>query len=287
MCSVLYYLAYLAEENINLPEGEAPTYTVAPGCLGSRPNNGCTLKEFLLYNWKALPSSGDVDAPTGFSAFQKLSADITTETTDQLISKINAARTNVININTNKYFSITGNTDPAKLMPGHGDYYDILGDMGGPINTMINSIGDGTATFLQTRIQNLAKDAATAVVGLRWGDMERYRITALTKNLGFRPSTSAWNVGYQNRVTNILNIPQTIADHEAPNTVNELIVAVDDYATKGDSQIGHFKAIFFRSAGGLRSWMRNSHERCALDALVELANNGVHHRRERLGAGCM
>lgn len=162
VCRALYYIAYLAEEEYNVPDGETRSYTIAPGCQDSRAVKGvnrCTLKEFLLHIWGK--RGDELTAPKKFVHFSTMAEDVTTENISQLVLKINDARTDTKDAR-GASGKITGNTDDSKLRPSGGDYFDILGEVGGPINNLASS---SRLTKRQRRIVERGKHAAKAVVG--------------------------------------------------------------------------------------------------------------------------
>lgn len=250
----LYYLAYLAEE-----ETPGATYTVAPGCTGSRTNSRCTLAEFLLYIWKE-HAPNDTTKPTGWKPGKvpkETNGDFTQNKIDSMISTINSARTN-------EGHEITGNSDGKLLLPGvDGDYYQTLAKIGEPINKMVSAMGDSPSKK-QLRIQARSKSAGEAVVGLRWMDMETYRLGYLRKELkrtlgdAADVVTKTWRSGYQgdavqldadgNEIPNthgkqfqMLDIPETM--NANGNRASEVLDAVRTYAFHNQETINHFTAI--------------------------------------------
>lgn len=161
------------------------------------PGTRCTLKEFLLYIWARTPSTGeDEDAvPTGFSKDTFASVPDQNEVwksqnSDQLISKIDGARTNINlevtirGVKTLKPAPITGNTESSKLLPNAGDYYDVLGAMGSRCQTLKGLFGTTPLTEKSQKVTKLARDATQAIIGLRWKDMDKFRPTALKRKMG-------------------------------------------------------------------------------------------------------
>lgn len=113
------------------------------------------------------------------------------QNSDQLISKIDGARTNVNLKITNrqgvitlKPAPITGNTESNKLLPNTGDYFDVLAAMGTRCQTLKGLFGTTPLTEKSQKVTKLAKDATQAIIGLRWKDMDKFRPGALKNRMG-------------------------------------------------------------------------------------------------------
>lgn len=166
--------------------------------MANVPGNRCTLKEFLLYIWKNTASSGEENTrPTGFTKDTFTSIPDPNEvwasqTTDQLISKIDNALTNTNIVRTDKKTGkkttkpapITGNSDSNRLLPNVGDYYDVLAAMGSRTQTLKSLFGTTPLTKKSLKVTSLAKDATQAIIGLRWKDMDDFRPKAIKKIMG-------------------------------------------------------------------------------------------------------
>lgn len=137
---------------------------------------------------------GDV-VPTGFSRDTFASIPDQNEVwksqnSDQLISKIDGARTNINlkitrqGVTTLRPAPITGNTESSKLLPNAGDYFDVLGAMGSRCQTLKGLFGTSPLTEKSQKVTKLARDATQAIIGLRWKDMDKFRPTALKGKMG-------------------------------------------------------------------------------------------------------
>jgi hypothetical protein len=212
-----------------------------------------------LYIWKEQAPS-DTVRPTGWAAGKapkETNGDFTQNKIDAMISTINSARTN-------EGHAITGNSDGRLLLPVvNGDYYQTLAKIGKPINKMVSAMGDSPSKK-QLRIQARAKSAGEAVVGLRWMDMETFRLgnlqNELKRTLGDAAEvrTKVWRSGYQgdavqldankNEIPNthgkqfqMLDIPETIVANGG--RASEVLDAVRTYAFHNQETINHFTAI--------------------------------------------
>lgn len=238
-------MAYLAEENT--PGFSA--YTVAPGCVGTDrgpATTRCSLKEFLLYIWKKMDPDVPEPKPTGWNKPPSQGNgwfDLDTEKNniDSVISTITAAETNYGK-------PITGNANSELLMPGRGDFYSVLGHMSEPIQRMaaaIAALPEGqSATVKQQRILAKGTEAAEAVVGLRWQDLEKFRLKAIKSMLQKTFSKDAevgtidWRTGYGGQPTQMDE-----NGHPIPNSKGAAIKLFDVLETVALNGPGSFQAV--------------------------------------------
>lgn len=97
---------------------------------------------------------------------------------------------------------LDGFTDSSKLMPGVGDYYDVISKMGDPIkkfsDTVIAKKSDPNFKLGNyPKIWQKAKDATAALVALRRMDSDVYRIQNFLKWL---PEAEGWPSDYTPKI---------------------------------------------------------------------------------------
>ncbi|KAH8800172.1 hypothetical protein F5884DRAFT_904877 [Xylogone sp. PMI_703] len=255
----LYYIAYIAEE-VSAPNG----FTIAPGCLGSRPGNRCTLDEFLLYLWKEQPTAGDTTKPTGFQTKGKQTKntgilgkagaqspdDLAKLSIDNIWNKVNGAR-----FDTGK--AVTGNSDASKLLPNlaDADYYSALAKCSAPIALAEKTLGNA-ATSANKQLFKLGKNAASVVNTLRWEDMESFRLTFLKNNPALKEAgvviqTKSTPTGLKGRSFDMIDVAGTVKKYEAsvPNVAQLITDANNKWKGVTDATSGkmvnaeHLKAV--------------------------------------------
>jgi hypothetical protein len=128
----------------------------------------------------------DTTPPTKITGTQpKVNEQLSGLSFDQYFSEINKCRFDT-------GFDLAGKTDADKLMPGEGDYYDVLAKMGRPVqkvsDTVMRIVADKKAGNLKDKpdfkmtnaLKNpwtFGQESAQYTAALRRKDMDTYRIT--------------------------------------------------------------------------------------------------------------
>ncbi|KAK3940474.1 hypothetical protein QBC46DRAFT_261018, partial [Diplogelasinospora grovesii] len=272
--SILYYLAYLAEEwNVSAGTKLPGTYTIAPGCTGTRANNRCNFDEFIKYIWAADPDIEPPQAPpTGFIKGTSITDTPWTmrKGIGTWLSKVSSARFDMPG-GPPAGAKVTKFVDGTLLLPsGDGDFYKNLARMGEPIADA--QAGLQTSTVADPNLGNKkkvlgwSKEVAQAISNNRWEDNEKYRIPYFLeqdeiKNNGIvlRKRTIVPTVA-NSKPFEIIDMDATIAANLAqdPDVQAHLQTVNERFKTAVDPKTGrmkgglHMKAIDAADTAALR-----------------------------------
>lgn len=237
---VAEYADYLAEEQMN------NGFEIAPDCKGSRSGGRCTFGEFLMHIW------GGKQQPKGYKTWPKdIDKAIASGNTKLAVESLANAEFDITKPKKpTEHQKPTSVIDTKKLWPkykqlSYGDVLALKGSKSAQLKGVLKAPTDS-----QKNIINLGLDSVEAVHELRYEDNEKFRISALNKDLPYEVKTKPYTMRTMKRTFNQLDISRTALGTKGAR--DEILKSINKYNSAAGKPQGHFKVIQAARLGRMR-----------------------------------